>query len=327
MAGIIDTIGALSNPVGTILGGVASAFNYAADLRNQKAATEMAKYNTDATIQAQKDAANLAYQRNLEQWNRENQYNSPLANMQRLRAAGLNPMLVYGTGAVGANTAANSPQMPVINPEYKYQARQIPKMDPLAVAQTAQSLAMGKAQIDQVRANTELTLEEKKIRAVQALYEMGRDLKGEYKAVMGELVGRSMIAMAKGNLDTSSLASDLAFRQGQVETQKQDLISKMNTNSMFSLEKQLRQANLDQINLGMKATRQDMDIKRQHLPLDIALKRASQRLQEYEANYKQTGNQKLLEEINVLRDEINRRKHGADKAPWWYPWNVVYPKK
>ena len=45
------------------------------------------------------------YQKNLEQWNRENEYNSPLATMSRYAAAGLNKNLVYGQ----SNNAANSP--------------------------------------------------------------------------------------------------------------------------------------------------------------------------------------------------------------------------
>lgn len=38
-------------------------------------------------------------QRDLEFWNLQNSYNDPSAQMQRLKAAGLNPNLVYGNGA------------------------------------------------------------------------------------------------------------------------------------------------------------------------------------------------------------------------------------
>lgn len=44
---------------------------------------------------------------NLEQWERNNAYNSPAAQMQRLKAAGLNPDLMYGQNAGGAS--GNSP--------------------------------------------------------------------------------------------------------------------------------------------------------------------------------------------------------------------------
>lgn len=44
---------------------------------------------------------------NLEQWERNNAYNSPAAQMQRLKAAGLNPDIMYGQNASGAS--GNSP--------------------------------------------------------------------------------------------------------------------------------------------------------------------------------------------------------------------------
>lgn len=43
---------------------------------------------------------------NLANWERQNSYNSPQAQMARLQAAGLNPNLVYGQGAVANSTSA-----------------------------------------------------------------------------------------------------------------------------------------------------------------------------------------------------------------------------
>lgn len=52
---------------------------------------------------------------NRENWTMQNEYNSPTAQMQRLQEAGLNPNLVYGTGAVGnnANSVHAAPNVPV----------------------------------------------------------------------------------------------------------------------------------------------------------------------------------------------------------------------
>lgn len=44
----------------------------------------------------------------LEDWNRQNEYNSPRAQMQRLQEAGLNPNLVYGQGVQGASGNAGN---------------------------------------------------------------------------------------------------------------------------------------------------------------------------------------------------------------------------
>ena len=39
-------------------------------------------------------------------WNLMNDYNHPLKQMERLKAAGLNPLLVYGSGSVAGNTTS-----------------------------------------------------------------------------------------------------------------------------------------------------------------------------------------------------------------------------
>lgn len=49
----------------------------------------------------------LQYQQNLDLWNKQNEYNSPSAQMQRLQAAGLNPNLVYGS-SVSGNSSNNT---------------------------------------------------------------------------------------------------------------------------------------------------------------------------------------------------------------------------
>lgn len=54
--------------------------------------------------------AQLQNKWNLEQWNRENEYNSPAQQMARLKAAGLNPDMIYQNGTSGL-TAASSPSM------------------------------------------------------------------------------------------------------------------------------------------------------------------------------------------------------------------------
>lgn len=51
--------------------------------------------------------AKLQNQWNIDQWNRENAYNSPAAQMARYKAAGLNPDLIYGQ----QNLSAVSPEM------------------------------------------------------------------------------------------------------------------------------------------------------------------------------------------------------------------------
>lgn len=58
--------------------------------------------------------AEYAYQKDLDMWERQNAYNTPLEQMQRLKDAGLNPNLMYGQGTTGNASSApsfNSPNM------------------------------------------------------------------------------------------------------------------------------------------------------------------------------------------------------------------------
>lgn len=67
--------------------------NLRAVQETNKANMELAKYN---------------WQQQIDMWNRQNEYNSPISQMTRLKDAGLNPNLVYGNGVTG-NTSGSAP--------------------------------------------------------------------------------------------------------------------------------------------------------------------------------------------------------------------------
>lgn len=78
----------------------------------QKQQKELEKYQIAAEkrqFDYNKELQDYAFQKNLEQWQRENEYNTPSAQMERYRQAGLNANLIYGQN----NLAASSPEMSV----------------------------------------------------------------------------------------------------------------------------------------------------------------------------------------------------------------------
>lgn len=95
-------LGALIAGGASLLG---SALGFGSQKKTNKANMELAKYQNE--WQAQENEK--AYQRNLQMWNLQNAYNSPTQQMARLRSAGLNPNLVYGSGVTG-NSAGSTPQ-------------------------------------------------------------------------------------------------------------------------------------------------------------------------------------------------------------------------
>lgn len=74
---------------------VNSVFNIGAAKRQRKFQREMADY---------------AYTKDLEMWQRANEYNAPAAQMERLKEAGLNPNMVYGSGSAVGNTSTQTPK-------------------------------------------------------------------------------------------------------------------------------------------------------------------------------------------------------------------------
>lgn len=66
------------------------------------------KKSQDDTNKANMELAEYQYSKNLEMWNRQNEYNTPANQVKRIKAAGLNPALLYGSGSV-ANTASSAP--------------------------------------------------------------------------------------------------------------------------------------------------------------------------------------------------------------------------
>lgn len=102
----MSVLGGIVSGVGSLLGGLgSSAMNNKAVQDTNKANMEIAKYQS----QWQQQENEKAYQRSLEMWNLQNEYNSPTQQMARIRAAGLNPNLVYGNGVAG-NSAGSTPQ-------------------------------------------------------------------------------------------------------------------------------------------------------------------------------------------------------------------------
>ena len=102
----MSIVGGIISGVGSLLGDLgSSAMNNKAVRDTNKANMEIAKYQA----QWQQQENEKAYQRSLNMWNLQNEYNSPTQQMARIRAAGLNPNLVYGNGVAG-NSAGSTPQ-------------------------------------------------------------------------------------------------------------------------------------------------------------------------------------------------------------------------
>jgi hypothetical protein len=87
---LLPILGAGLSAVGGIVGNIMNN-------RSQNKANQQ-------NIEFQREMYNRQRQDSLSDWNMQNEYNSPEAQMRRLKEGGLNPNLVYGQGAVANNT-------------------------------------------------------------------------------------------------------------------------------------------------------------------------------------------------------------------------------
>lgn len=90
---------------------------------------------------------------NLAQWQREMAYNTPANQMKRLREAGLNPHLVYGTGSVTGNTTGNAPRAEGATMQNPLAGLQAPEF--MGVLGDYIGIKEKNAQIDNIKANNE----------------------------------------------------------------------------------------------------------------------------------------------------------------------------
>lgn len=105
------------------------------------------------TLEANRQLAEEAYRRDLDMWNKANEYNTPEAQMLRLKEAGLNPNLIYGNASAGGNAAQQMPKYQA--PTAQYNA--LPIAEGLqGTISMYQDIQLKNAQIDNVRAQAEI---------------------------------------------------------------------------------------------------------------------------------------------------------------------------
>lgn len=87
--------------------GISSIFtareNRNAQREANEANMELAKYQNEANVNLWREQNSAS----IEQWNRNNEYNDPAHQLARYRDAGLNPMLIYGSGSSVAGNSSS----------------------------------------------------------------------------------------------------------------------------------------------------------------------------------------------------------------------------
>lgn len=230
-------LGAAGNVIGTSIGAIAGA-SEAEKEREWNA--EQAQINRDWQTAEREATQNW----NLEQWNRENEYNTPEAQMKRMVAAGINPN--QAAQAIGGN--ATSPGQVRSTAQSGAQAAPAPQFSNTlgnllgnslnTVWQNADKIAdiVGK-NITNKRLDKRLSLEEDEIKAniaktgaeteyVKQDYERLKQMTPHMvqQAALGVSQTMMSIKLIKAQVDTENVKQDLIAEQTTTEQAKQDQI-------------------------------------------------------------------------------------------------------
>lgn len=150
---------------------------------------------------------------NLKMWRKTNEYNHPKAQMERLREAGLNPNLIYGTSPSSAVGNAGSMPAPGKAEDFSKSLSSMP--DALGVLSRSMNVKAQQAQTDNVRKQTELTSQEiglAGLRGSQILAQTAKtkwDLQNAKNLEQGSYeLQRLSIDQAKENIFNSQLENE-----------------------------------------------------------------------------------------------------------------------
>lgn len=148
-------------------------------------------------------------------FNLSNAYNAPTAQMQRLKQAGLNPHLVYGSGSVTGNVT-KKPQVHMATVQNELKDLALSKLtDTIGMYQ---DLRVKQAQINNIEAVTS-------VREQQAINEAFRAMMLKYegqskkvKATVAKELEKTQIAIGKANLEKAlNINKNLGFDAGMKE--------------------------------------------------------------------------------------------------------------
>lgn len=152
--------------IGGVLGGIASVagsiYNAKATEKANRESLKAQKEENALDRQFNAQQATLAYDRSVEQWNRENSYNSPSALMSRLTDAGLNPNLAYGDIS---GMAASAPSVSSASHSGSVSPNVPPTIDAAGLSQSLSQIDLIKAQTEKIKSETDLNKIDAQFRA------------------------------------------------------------------------------------------------------------------------------------------------------------------
>lgn len=198
---------------------IGAGLSWATGRSNRKTQAKENQRNRDFEVMMADRKTNFDYQN----WVRQNEYNHPAQQMQRLREAGLNPNLVYGKGA--DNTAGA-----VASTNYSASNQEAPQMsDNFAgiVSNLGESLLMGKkitAETDNLYAQNAVLQQEAALKTAQTATTLQQNAKSKFDLEQAQSL--KDLTVEKAKLQNEQLKADIKFKLN--ENDRRELLTSSN---------------------------------------------------------------------------------------------------
>lgn len=233
--------------VGGLVGGV---LNYTSAKDTNKTNLKIAR----ETNQMQMDLAKYQADQNLNLWNLNNAYNTPSAQMERYKSAGLNPNLMYGQGSSGnSSSPAQGYQSPRLNVPHIENPMPNAVQSALNGLSAISGVSKTLAETDNIHQNTENLQQDNRIKRLEVWQRLmnGAKTQTELKyyeqrllADLANIDSGTVRNLASGQLADSQRFTidamrqvELDYKKAQVENIVQDTIGKKFANSLQPLQK------------------------------------------------------------------------------------------
>lgn len=206
----------------------------------------------------------------LEDWRMQNDYNSPLAQMQRLRDAGLNPNLVYDNGA----THSAAPVRSVNNESWRPQA---PHFDGSGIANSLMNyynIQLQEAQTDNLRTQQTIAIQDAANRVAESiLNQKGKGIKNQQDQLTLEMASElraTTIEAAKEDLRRTQISNQVTLNQDERAAAMNAQNLQKGVQEILNLREQRAKTSDErrQIQEATKSIMKDQELKQ----LDIDLK-------------------------------------------------------
>lgn len=237
-------IGALGSLGSAAIGGIGS-------LISGGKANENAIYMQRIQNNFNKQQATTSWKRAVDMWNRNNVYNSPKEQMNRLLQANLNPNLMYGQGSVGNASSSPSPDTPRgvdLPNSYRYDNGVGGLFSSIADSINSYvSMQRQIAEIDQLKANKNLTDTTANLRKLDAISREKNNAKSDvelkyldeiYQAQLRQMDNRSILDRANAEFVDQRRLQFAAERPLRLQVLEQNLNRLSFLNSLNPLTRQ-----------------------------------------------------------------------------------------